>query len=48
MAPVTDLGGLQVENVKFPAKIKPPASANTLFLGGAGTTIFLRRQSDRM
>lgn len=36
MAPVTDLGGLQVENVKFPAKIKPPASANTLFLGGAG------------
>ncbi|KGN51256.1 chalcone--flavonone isomerase [Cucumis sativus] len=30
------LGGLQVETVNFPAEIKPPASANTLFLGGAG------------
>ncbi|XP_038890831.1 chalcone--flavonone isomerase [Benincasa hispida] len=36
MALVADLGGLQVENVKFPAEIKPPASAKTLFLGGAG------------
>ncbi|XP_022133567.1 chalcone--flavonone isomerase [Momordica charantia] len=36
MAPVADLGGVQVENVPFPPQIKPPASAKTLFLGGAG------------
>ncbi|XP_022938524.1 chalcone--flavonone isomerase-like [Cucurbita moschata] len=36
MASVSDLNGIQVENVKFPEQIKPPASAKTLFLGGAG------------
>ncbi|KAL2323879.1 hypothetical protein Fmac_022937 [Flemingia macrophylla] len=27
---------LDVDNVKFPAAVNPPSSANTLFLGGAG------------
>ncbi|KAE8702567.1 Chalcone--flavonone isomerase [Hibiscus syriacus] len=27
---------LEVENVAFPPKVKPPGSRNTLFLGGAG------------
>ncbi|PRQ19813.1 putative chalcone isomerase [Rosa chinensis] len=28
--------GIQVEETTFPPAVKPPGSANTLFLGGAG------------
>ncbi|CAK7325592.1 unnamed protein product [Dovyalis caffra] len=36
MSPSLPLTEMQVENVTFPPAVKPPASNNTLFLGGAG------------
>lgn len=35
MAPPS-VTAVEVENVAFPPTVKPPGSANTLFLGGAG------------
>ncbi|KAG5237661.1 hypothetical protein OIU76_012431 [Salix suchowensis] len=36
MSPAVPLSEIKVEHVTFPAAVKPPASNNTLFLGGAG------------
>ncbi|XP_061975835.1 chalcone--flavanone isomerase-like [Populus nigra] len=36
MTPAVPLSEIQIENVTFPPAVKPPASNNTLFLGGAG------------
>ena len=36
MSPAVPLSEIQIENVTFPPAVKPPASNNTLFLGGAG------------
>ncbi|PQQ16500.1 chalcone isomerase [Prunus yedoensis var. nudiflora] len=36
MAALPNLTGLQIETTSFPPSVKPPGSANTLFLGGGG------------
>ncbi|KAJ4824612.1 hypothetical protein Tsubulata_010929 [Turnera subulata] len=36
MATLSAVTGVEVESITFPPTVKPPASKNTLFLGGAG------------
>ncbi|KAM7499220.1 hypothetical protein LguiA_023634 [Lonicera macranthoides] len=36
MSPLTSITGIQVESHVFPSSVKPPGTANYMFLGGAG------------